>query len=186
MLLLDTMATSSPPYILNYDVRSRNTPMESSLAHAHTALTECVERLRREVPQLRLDEQLTLNAVTPYPQTLQSTFGREVCALFNIRLSRALTASVYLALVCWASCRASLVYGMWNGSQSKLSEFIINIFHISDSCTCWRACQSLPRSHNMFFSNAFLQGIHLAESFGFAPSTLVHHGTDGPLGKAKI
>ena len=30
------------------------------------------------------------------------------------------------------------------------------------------------------------QGIRLPEAFGFAPSTLVHHGTEAPLGKAKI
>lgn len=30
------------------------------------------------------------------------------------------------------------------------------------------------------------QGIHLEESFGFAPSTLVHNGSQGPLGKHKM
>ena len=75
------MAAPCPPYIVNYDVRVRNQPMETSIKAAHEALTECVERLRREVPNLSVGEPLTLNAVTPYPQTFQSTFGREVSDL---------------------------------------------------------------------------------------------------------
>ncbi len=90
MLLLDAMAVSSPPYIVNYDVRIRGQPMETSIKAAHEALTECVERLRREVPKLSVDEPLTLNAVTPYPQTFQSTFGREVGELVLCQLSKKL------------------------------------------------------------------------------------------------
>ena len=77
MLLVDSMATPAP-HILNYDVRSRNTPMETSRQAAHDALTEAVARLRKEVPSIRLDEPITLHAVTPYPQIVQTSFGREV------------------------------------------------------------------------------------------------------------
>ena len=77
MLLLDSVS-SQPPHVLNYDVRSRNTPMESSRQAAHEALKDAIAQLERVVPTAKLDEPLTLNAVTPYPQTLQSTFGREV------------------------------------------------------------------------------------------------------------
>ncbi|KAI0815303.1 hypothetical protein BC629DRAFT_1470833 [Irpex lacteus] len=128
MLLLDAMAVSSPPYIVNYDVRIRGQPMETSIKAAHEALTECVERLRREVPKLSVDEPLTLNAVTPYPQTFQSTFGREL----------------------------------------------------------WFAGLHAEHHWSMVRVHAGELGIRLPESFGFAPSTLVHHGTEAPLGKAKI
>ena len=77
MLLLDSVS-SQPPHVLNYDVRSRNTPMEGSRQAAHDALKDAIAQLDRVVPTAKLDEPLTLNAVTPYPQTLQSTFGREV------------------------------------------------------------------------------------------------------------
>lgn len=76
-LLVDTME-AQPPYVLNYDVRSRNQPMETSRQAAHDALRECIARLEKVVPSQRMDEPVTLNAVTPYPQTMQSTFGREV------------------------------------------------------------------------------------------------------------
>ncbi|KAI0702464.1 hypothetical protein BC835DRAFT_1263872 [Cytidiella melzeri] len=128
ILLLDTMTAASPPYIVNYDARLRNTPMETSLKVAHAALSECIERLRREVPRLSLDEPLTLNAVTPYPQTLQSTFGREL----------------------------------------------------------WFAGLHAEHHWSMIRVHTGELGIRLPDSFGFAPSTLVHHGTEAPLGKAKI
>ncbi|KAI0343948.1 hypothetical protein BDW22DRAFT_1355183 [Trametopsis cervina] len=128
VLLLDAMASSSPPYILNYDVRSRNTPMETSLAAARGEIAACVARLRREVPKLRLDEPLVLNAVTPYPQTLHSTFGREL----------------------------------------------------------WFAGLHAEHHWSMIRVQAGELGIRLPDAFGFAPSTLVHHGSDAPLGKAKI
>ncbi|PSR73159.1 hypothetical protein PHLCEN_2v10971 [Hermanssonia centrifuga] len=77
VLLLDCIS-SEPPYVLNYDVRTRNTPMESSRQAAHESLKDAISKMGTVVPNARLDEPLTLNAVTPYPQTLQSTFGREV------------------------------------------------------------------------------------------------------------
>lgn len=52
--------------------------METSLQHAHEALSDAITRLKKEVPLVRLDERITLHAVTPYPQIVQTTFGREV------------------------------------------------------------------------------------------------------------
>lgn len=85
MILLDAMSAPSPPYILNYDSRSRNTPMESGLQAARNALTETMARLEDVVPRLRMDEPVILNAITPDPQTFHSTFGREVSPRFHLQ-----------------------------------------------------------------------------------------------------
>ncbi|EIM92808.1 uncharacterized protein STEHIDRAFT_47161 [Stereum hirsutum FP-91666 SS1] len=76
-ILLDCI-TSPAPHIMSYDKRSRNTPMESNRQAAKEAIQETMDRLKEVVPKSRLDEPLTLNAITPYEQTFQSTFGREV------------------------------------------------------------------------------------------------------------
>ena len=77
-LLLDALE-SPPPRVVNYDIRLRNTPMESSKAAAREALKETLGRLEKLVPnQTLVDEKLTLNAVTPHPQVFETTFGREV------------------------------------------------------------------------------------------------------------
>ena len=83
MILLDAMEAPSPPYILNYDVRARNTPMEAGLQAARNALTETMSRLEEIVPRLRMDEPVILNAITPHPQTFHSTFGREVSGHYS-------------------------------------------------------------------------------------------------------
>lgn len=75
MLLVESVSSG---YVLNYDVRSRNTPMESSLSEARVALIDAITRLEKVVPQVDIHQRMTLNAITPYPQTLETTFGREV------------------------------------------------------------------------------------------------------------
>jgi len=77
VILLDCIS-AQPPYIFNYDVRSRNTPMETSLQAARESLLQTIMQLEAVVSKARLDEAMTLNAVTPYPQVLQTTFGREL------------------------------------------------------------------------------------------------------------
>lgn len=79
ILLIDCVV-KSPPYVLSYDVRSRNTPMESSLSEAHDALVSAISRLRELGTSLSvaLDQDITLNAMTPFPHTFETTFGREV------------------------------------------------------------------------------------------------------------
>jgi hypothetical protein len=76
-LLLDCVSRPRP-YVLSYDVRSRNTPMETSREAARTAIENTIAQLKNVVPGISLDAPLTLHAVTPYSQTMQSTFGREV------------------------------------------------------------------------------------------------------------
>ena len=82
-LLLDSVA-APPPYVLNYDKRSRNTPMETGRIPAREALEDTKQRLADLIPHMQLNAPLTLNAVTPYEQTFQSTVGREVRLLSSI------------------------------------------------------------------------------------------------------
>jgi hypothetical protein len=76
-LLLDCV-TRPRPYILSYDVRSRNTPMETSREAARIAIENAIAQVKEVVPGVPLDAPITLNAITPYSQTMQTTFGREV------------------------------------------------------------------------------------------------------------
>jgi len=76
-LLLDCIS-SPPPHILSYDTRSRNTPVESSLTAAREALLETIRRLEKVVPEAKLNEPVTLNAVTPHTQVFETSFGREL------------------------------------------------------------------------------------------------------------
>lgn len=79
-LLLDALE-SPPPRVVNYDVRLRNTPMESSKVAAKEAIKDTLGRLEKLVHNPALvDERLTLHAVTPHPQVFETTFGREVSA----------------------------------------------------------------------------------------------------------
>ncbi|KAI9572739.1 hypothetical protein HD554DRAFT_2062492 [Boletus coccyginus] len=79
ILLIDCVI-GNQPYVLSYDVRSRNTPMETSLSEAHNALISAISRLKElEVsPSITLDQVITLNAVTPFSHTFETTFGREL------------------------------------------------------------------------------------------------------------
>ena len=68
----------SQPHVLSYDVRLRNTPMESSRSAAREALLETITQLEKTVPTARMSLPLTLQAVTPDLQEFQTTFGREL------------------------------------------------------------------------------------------------------------
>ena len=52
--------------------------MEKSRKDAIEALVECIEKLEKTVPGALAEAPMTLHAVTPFPQVLQTTFGREV------------------------------------------------------------------------------------------------------------
>ena len=52
--------------------------METSREAARTAIENTMAQLKKVVPDVPLNAPLTLHAVTPYSQTMQSTFGREV------------------------------------------------------------------------------------------------------------
>jgi hypothetical protein len=86
MLLAEAIA-SPPPHAFSYDTRSRNTPMESRLPCVRDALKEAIARLEEVVPGAELDTPMTLNAVTPHTQTLQTSFGREVSEISRSRPS---------------------------------------------------------------------------------------------------
>lgn len=102
--------------------------MESSRQAAREAIQETIAKLKAVVPNSKLDAPLSLDAVTPYEQTFQSTFGRE----------------------------------LWFAGLHAVHH--------------WSMVRVITGELN----------IQLEESFGFAPSTLVHQGKEAPLGKAKI
>lgn len=77
ILLLDCVGGDGP-YIFSYDTRTRNTPMESSLSEARIALADTISRVKAAAPLAKLDQPMTLNAITPFPQTFETTFGREL------------------------------------------------------------------------------------------------------------
>ncbi|OAX44865.1 hypothetical protein K503DRAFT_764744 [Rhizopogon vinicolor AM-OR11-026] len=77
-ILLIECVSGPTPYILSYDTRSRNTPMESNLSEAREAFQDVISRIEEVVPTASLDLPLTLNAVTPFMQSFETTFGREL------------------------------------------------------------------------------------------------------------
>lgn len=83
MLLIETMSTPTTPRVLNYDKRARNTPMESQRRAAAIAFKDTMAQLDAVVPTANMEERITLHAVTPYPQVLETTFGREVRLLHS-------------------------------------------------------------------------------------------------------
>ncbi|TFK76839.1 hypothetical protein BDN72DRAFT_830002 [Pluteus cervinus] len=77
-ILLTECVASQPPYALSYDTRVRGTPMESSRHQARQALLDTIARLEEIIPKTKLNEAIQLNAITPYMQTFETTFGREL------------------------------------------------------------------------------------------------------------
>ena len=66
--------------VLNYDKRQRDRPMETSRVAAVEAFEETIRAMEHlNDNPVDIDTELTLNAVTPFPQTLKSAVGREVC-----------------------------------------------------------------------------------------------------------
>lgn len=80
MALVEALDTPHP-HTFSYDTRKRDTPMETSLDGAATALKETVSLLEERVRNVPLDMPLTLHAITPFKQAVQTTFGREVHTL---------------------------------------------------------------------------------------------------------
>jgi len=76
--LLLNVASSPPPHVLSYDIRIRNTPMESSRSAAKESILDTIKHLEELVPRVNMDDQMTLQAVTPFLQEFQTTFGREL------------------------------------------------------------------------------------------------------------
>ncbi|KAJ7456668.1 hypothetical protein FB451DRAFT_1276785 [Mycena latifolia] len=76
-LLLDAIQSPSPR-VFSYDVRLRNTPMEQDRDAARSALKETIKHLEEVVPGADPSTPLTLQAVTPYLQEFDTSFGREL------------------------------------------------------------------------------------------------------------
>jgi hypothetical protein len=88
--------------------------MESSREAARVAIESAIAQMKEAVPGVPLDAPITLNAITPYPQTMQTTFGREVVhrnAIHSVNVN-SLISGFFLAVVCRVTRCASLVYGM--------------------------------------------------------------------------
>lgn len=83
--------------------------MESQRKAAADALNEAIAQLHEVVPTANLAEPITLHAVTPYPQVMETTFAREVSTMhLGPRLSR---PDISTAMVCRSACNSSLVNG---------------------------------------------------------------------------
>jgi hypothetical protein len=55
--------------------------METKLTDARVALKDIISKLEDIVPRTKLEEPMTLHAITPHMQVLQTSFGREVSDL---------------------------------------------------------------------------------------------------------
>ena len=108
MLLLD-LVSAPAPHVLNYDKRLRNTPMETSRDAAKQALNDCIAQLQRVVPKAKMAEAITLHAVTPFPQMMETTFGREVRPIACVSLMVSDMHTV--AMVCGVTRDSPLEYG---------------------------------------------------------------------------
>ncbi|KAF5368587.1 hypothetical protein D9758_002339 [Tetrapyrgos nigripes] len=76
--LLIQCISSPPPHILNYDTRIRNTPMETSISAARDAILATIRKLREQVPKVDWNAPMTLHAITPFVQSFETSFGREL------------------------------------------------------------------------------------------------------------
>jgi len=77
-VLLIACILNSPPRVLSYDTRIRDTPMETSRADARTALVDTINELEKVIPTTNFQEQISLHAVTPHLHSFQTTIGREL------------------------------------------------------------------------------------------------------------
>jgi len=80
LLLLEAITDSqSKEWVVNYDVRQRNTPMETNIQSAKEAMENLIAKLNEfNELQLRSEDPIVVNAVTPDRQILQSSLGREI------------------------------------------------------------------------------------------------------------
>ncbi|KAL1661932.1 hypothetical protein GGF50DRAFT_60072 [Schizophyllum commune] len=85
VLLLNTVGAPANNDF-SYDVRVRNTPMETSRKAAREALLATVQQLEAVVPRVQADATMQLDAITPYMQSFPTSFGRELwfCALHAV------------------------------------------------------------------------------------------------------
>ena len=90
--------------------------METSREAARVAIESAMAQVKEVVPGIPLDAPITLNAITPYSQTMQTTFGREVVhhpqRHHSATVNSLILSFFFLAVVCRFTRRSSLVYGM--------------------------------------------------------------------------
>lgn len=84
--------------------------MEANLTDARDALKVMITRLEEVVPTVTMTTPITLHAITPHMQTMQTTFGREVCTWGYFRYDVLPNCSAS-AVVLQSPCRSSLVDG---------------------------------------------------------------------------
>lgn len=85
--------------------------MESKLSDARMALKEMISKLEEIVPKAKLDEPMTLHAITPHAQVFQTSFGREVNNISGSNVVKWNIDPRLIAMVCRPSCSSSLVHG---------------------------------------------------------------------------
>jgi len=80
LLLLEAITPHrTQEWVVNYDVRQRNTPMETNAESAKEAMHNLIAKLQElKEMQLRSEDPIVVNAVTPDRQILQSSLGREL------------------------------------------------------------------------------------------------------------
>jgi hypothetical protein len=108
--LLDTAAASSSTF--SYDTRKRDSTMESGIGSATEALRGVISRLDEMVPNIPIETSLMMDAVTPFEQTLPTTFGREVSKSYLVTTLTGELNGIRAALVLQSSCCSSLGHGM--------------------------------------------------------------------------
>jgi hypothetical protein len=94
--------------------------METSREAARIAIEDTITQLKEIVPYIPLDAPITLHAITPYSQTMQTTFGREVLhrnAIHSVSLiDHLMSLSLQLwfaglhAVHHWSMVRVSQIY----------------------------------------------------------------------------
>lgn len=105
--------TGDVPYTLSYDIRVRDTPVETSPDSARDALLAIIEALKEVVTTTPRDTPIVLHAVTPFPAVMNTTFGREVRFFLQHQHQlprRYLVIFFSLAVVCIIACYSSLEY----------------------------------------------------------------------------
>ena len=138
VLLVDSVSSSdglTAPN-LSYDVRLRNTPMETSRKAAIDSLNESIDRLKEIVTRLTMDQPITLNAVTPHDQVFQTTFGREVrrtCQMVSLIYTKILICFLSSGLLPCMRC----TIGRWYACSLPLTWKIRSVV-FTGSRHCWR------------------------------------------------
>lgn len=86
--------------------------METSLSDARQALKGIIAKLEEVVPNAKMEEPITLHAVTPHMQVFETSFGREVYRLLRDHLPE---LKVYM-FSCGLRVCTLYIIGLWCAS----------------------------------------------------------------------